>query len=108
MADGQSKQDVSAERKKQADQMKMRRALDDAYGALEGQKNIQSFTAFTFEEALDNQIERISGTSSRLRPNELDRVSKVRENLTEAITAIKKAPPESFLPVSSTRDVNTP
>lgn len=102
-----SNQAQSEERKKQALQMKMRRALDDSYAALEGQKNIQSFLAFSFEEALDNQIERISGADTRLRPNEITRVDRIKSNLTEAIASIKQIPPEAFLVAIKGRDVNT-
>lgn len=102
-----SKQEQSEERRKQSAQMKMRRVLDDAYGALEGQKCTQSFLAFSFEEALNNQIERLSGTSTRLRPNELERVTRVRDSLREAVAAIKQVPPEAFLATTSERDVNT-
>lgn len=102
-----TQQEQSEERQKQSAQMKMRRALDDAYGALEGQKCTQTFLAFSFEEALDNQIERISGTSTRLRPNEIDRVKRVRDSLTEAVAAIKQVPPEAFLIAIKGRDVNT-
>lgn len=83
----------------------MRRALDDAYGALEGQKATQAFLSFSFEEAMDNQIDRISGTSTRLRPNELDRVARIKSQLVEAVAAIKQVPPEAFMQKSD-RDVN--
>ncbi len=102
-----SEQDKLEERTKQTQQMKMRRALDAAYGALEGQKCIQSFTTYSFEEALDQQIEAISGTGSRLRPNELDRVERIRQDLVTAVASIKEVPPEAFLPKSEGRDVNT-
>lgn len=104
MASDQSK---SEEREKQAAQMKLRRALDDAYGSLEGQRTTQSFLAFSFEEAMSNQIERISGASSRLRPNELDRVERIRSNLVTAVEAIKKIPPEAFMATVDGRDVNS-
>lgn len=102
-----STQDHAEERKKQAAQVKMRRMLSDAYAALEGQKSIQAFTSFSFEEALDNQIDRISGSSSRIRPNELDRVARIEMGLQEAVKAIKQVPPEAFLEAISGRDVNT-
>lgn len=102
-----SQQEQAQERSKQSLQMKMRRALDDAYGALEGQKCIQTFSAFSFEEALDNQIERIAGASTRLRPNELDRVARTKSSVLEAVDAIKQVPPEAFMSEVPSRDVNT-
>lgn len=98
----------AAEQQKQQDQLKLRIALNDAYAALEGQKSVQSFLAFTFEEAISNQIDRLTGTSTRLRPNELDRVNNIQQTLTNAIAQIKQTPPEDFLEPNQGRDVNTP
>lgn len=103
-----SPQGLSTDQQKQQDQMKMREALGDAYAALVAQQNTQSFVAFTFEEAAANQLDRLTGPSTRLRPNEVDRVTRIRDNLTTAIAAIKKIPPEAFLEPNEGRDVNTP
>jgi hypothetical protein len=103
-----SDKDKSEERAQQTAQMKMRSAINDAYAALQGDAATQSFVAFTFEEAVDSQIERISGTSTRLRPNELDRVTAIQNNLTQAIQVIKQSPPSAFMAPDPTRDVNTP
>lgn len=102
-----TKEETAEEANKQQAHLKQRTALNNAYAAIEGQKSIQSFTAFTFEEALDNQIERIEGESSRLRPNELDRVKRVEEEVIKAAEEIKKIPPEQFLQQDESRDVNT-
>ena len=102
-----SDKDQSEERQKQASQQKLREAVGDAYAALQGQAAIQSFVAYTFEEAVSDQIDRISGTTSRLRPNELDRVKAVSQNLMQAVQATKKLPPSAFLTPDPQRDVNT-
>lgn len=102
-----SKEEKSEEAKKQQAHLKQRQVLNNAYAALEGQKSIQSFSAFTFEEALDNQIELIEGAGTKLRPNQLDQVKRVEEELVQAVTELKKIPPEQFLQPKEDRDVNT-
>lgn len=87
--------------------MQQREALNNAYAVLEGQKSVQSFSAFTFEEALDNQIELISGSSTTTRPNKLDYVKQVEQRLLTAVEQLKQVPPETFLEHSEDTDVNT-
>lgn len=86
---------------------RQRRALNNAYGALLGQQNIQTFQAFTFEEAVDLQIERIEGAGTTLRPNLLDRVTRVEQELLRAVEELKQVPPEQFMESDSGSDVNT-
>jgi hypothetical protein len=96
--------------KRQADQernLRQRESLQNAYAALLGQQSVQSFTAFTFEEAMDAHIEFIEGKDSKLRPNELNRVERVKSNVLRAIEEIKKIDPNEFVAASSTEDVNT-
>jgi hypothetical protein len=83
-------------------------ALGDAYGALVGQQSLQSFTAFTFEEAVDAQIERIEGTSSLKRPNALTRVQQIKQSVQRAVEVLKATPPEEFIEPNEAQDVNTP
>lgn len=87
---------------------RQREALSDAYGALVGQQSVQSWTAFTIEEALDAQIERISGASTSKRPNELERVDRIEQDALAAVAALRETPPEQFLESNSSQDVNTP
>jgi hypothetical protein len=87
--------------------LRQREALNNAYAALLGQAAIQSFQAFTFEEALDLQIQRIDGTSTQLRPNELDRVDRVEQQLLQAVDQLKQVPPEKFLQPKPGEDVNS-
>lgn len=84
-----------------------RRAVNNAYAALEGEKTVQSFAAFTFEDALDLQIERIEGEGTQLRPNELERVDEIEKNLIKAVQELKEVPVEAFLEADPERDVNT-
>lgn len=104
MATQQEKdQDANA----QSQSISQREALNDAYAALLGQQSVQSFTAFTFEEALDAQIERIEGAGTQLRPNQLGRVDRVEQRLLEAVEQLKQVPPEMFRDKSADQDVNT-
>jgi hypothetical protein len=85
-----------------------RQALSDVYSALEAEKTINSFSAFTLEEALDAQIERISGQSTKLRPNVLERVDSMESKLLQAAEQLKATNPEDFVEKNENGDVNTP
>lgn len=95
------------ESKLQQFNLSQRRALNNAYAALEGQKNTSTFAAFTFEDAVDLQIERIEGTGTELRPNELERVGKIEQEMIKAVAELAEVPPEQFLEPDPARDVNT-
>lgn len=86
---------------------RLRESISRAYARLLGEQVSKSFTAFTFEEALDAQIERIEGTSTKLRPNLLDRVKKIESEVVDAVKQIKALPPEEFTEVDTTLTVNT-
>jgi hypothetical protein len=91
----------------QSQNLLIREHLNNAYAAVEGQKAVQSFSAFTFEDALDQQIERIAGASTDTRPNELDRVSRVESDVVAAVAQVKALPPNAFVEPDDERDVNT-
>ncbi len=101
------KKDSNEESRLQQFHLNERRALNNAYASLEGQRNVLTFQAFTFEDAVDLQIERIEGEGTRLRPNELERVARIEGELLKAVTALKQVPPEDFLDADPDRDVNT-
>ena len=88
--------------------LSQRRAVNNAYGSLQGQAKAESFFAFTLEDAVDAQIERIEGTSTQQHPNLLDRTESVRQNLKQAVAQLKEVPPEKFLDINNTDAVNTP
>lgn len=92
----------------QSQNIELRIALNEAYAAVEGQKLVQSFTAITFEELADAQIQRISGSDTPERPNELNRVQRTLNNITQAVAKIKALPDDAFATQDSSRDVNTP
>jgi len=93
--------------KLQAQNLEIRENLNNAYAAVEGEKAVQSFSAFTFEDALDAQIERIIGAGTDVRPNELRRVDKIESNVISAVAKVKALPPSAFLEAKNERDVNT-
>lgn len=87
--------------------LSQRRAINNAYGSLLADQNTQTFVTFTFEDAVDLQIERIEGdTEGQLRPNLLQRVDRIEGTLLQAVEQIKKIPPEQFLEPNE-QDVNT-
>ncbi len=86
----------------------LRTALSDAYAAVQGAQTTQSFSAITFEELANAQIQRISGPSTQQRPNVLDGIQQILNNVTQAVAKIQTLPPESFLEPDALRDVNTP
>lgn len=94
------------DRGKQSDNRKLRTALNDAYAALEAEKYTNSAVAFTFEEAVDLQLQRLVGPGSRIRPSQRERVDKIELELVQAVEQIKQIPPEKFLR-STDLDVNT-
>lgn len=85
----------------------IRVALSDAYAAVQGDQQNQTFSALSFEECCQQQITAISGPDTQSRPNQLNAIQSVLNNLTQAVTQIMNAPPEQFLEPDSSRDVNT-
>ena len=92
---------------RQLQSIRQRESFNNAYAALLGQQNVQSFTAFTFEEALDRTIERIEGEDSELHPNQLKRVARIKDNILRAIEEIRNVDPEEFRLKNEGSDVNT-
>ena len=93
--------------KLQEQNLEIRERLSSAYAALEGQRSVDSFLAFTFEDALDAQIERIEGEGTVLRPNELGRVDKIESDVIAAVAKVKAMPADAFVEPKDERDVNT-
>lgn len=89
-------------------QQELRQSVNEAYAFIEGQKSVQAFTALTFEDLMDQQIERLVGKDNDARPNVLHRVDKVEQKIIKSVEQIKKLPPEFFKPQEQTDSVNTP
>lgn len=86
----------------------LRRSVANAYAFVKGREAEQSFASFTFEDAMDAQIERIEGKDSELRPNELNRIDRIENDIVSAVEKIKALPPELFNKADPSKDVNTP
>ena len=95
------------DKKEQEQNLELRKAIAGAYAFIEGQKSVQSFAALTFEDLVDQQIERIEGKGTALRPNVLDRVTAIENNVKNAVDKIKKLPSNAFAKPDSKNDVNT-
>ena len=84
-----------------------RESLQDAYSFVEGQKTVQSFTALTPEDCFDRFIERIEGQDTQSRPNVLNRILKVKNEVLATIEKVKAMPAEAFRDPQPEEDVNT-
>ena len=92
-------------RQKQADDF--REVLANAYAFVEGQKSIQSFTALTPEDCMDRFIERIEGKDTKSRPNVINRIAKIKNELAATIAKIKDLPDNEFRKQNDATDTNT-
>lgn len=101
---------MSNEEEKKVDELnfELRQNINDAYAFVEGAKNTQTVATVTFEDLMDQQIERLVGKDTTARPNPLHRIDKVVEQLTSTIAKIKSLPPEAFALRDTTDSVNTP
>lgn len=86
----------------------LRQVLSTAVGVVQGRQLADSFYAVTYEELADQQIERISGKSTTTRPNELERVAKIEQDILSLVAQVRNIPPEKFLESNTATDVNTP
>ena len=105
MTDNQSSQNEEEAKQELADEL--RRAVSSAYAFVRGQETNDSFLAITFEEVLDQQIERIEGEGTALRPNVLDRITKLKEDILAAVESIKAQPDDFFKAHDDAQDAVT-
>lgn len=85
-----------------------REKLQNAYSFVEGAKATQSFSALTPEDCFDRFIERIEGKDTPQRPNVLNRLEKVKNDVLATVAQVKAMPPEAFREAKPDQDVNTP
>lgn len=102
-----SEQEQAQEETTQKRTERQRTALNNAYAFVISDQATQSFLAFTFEEAMDLQIEEIEGEDTPERPNKLGRVNRVEEQVTAAVEQLKAVPDEYFPKANEEEDVNT-
>lgn len=86
----------------------LRRVINNSVGSVQGRQTSESFFAVTYEELADQQIERISGKGTTARPNELERVDRIEQDLLSLVEQVRNIPTDKFILSDSTQDVNTP
>ena len=86
---------------------RLHRVLNNGYASLLAQQNIQGFQSYSFEEALDDQIEAIEGEGLPLRANLLERVNRIEQELKDVVAQLKSAPAEQFVDPNPDEDVQT-
>jgi len=91
----------------QDDTIRQRLEISNGYAALLGQQTNQTFAAFTFEEALDQQIESIEGTGTEAHPNQLGRVARIKAQLIGSVDQVLALDPSKFNKITD-QVVNTP
>lgn len=91
----------------QEQSLELRIALNNAYAFVEGAKAVQSAASVTYEELLDQQLERIAGAGTSSRPNALNRIDKVLSDVQQAVAKIKSLPDDAFRDHNPETDVNT-
>jgi uncharacterized protein YdcH (DUF465 family) len=85
-----------------------RRVVSDAVGELRSAEIRDSYVSLSLEELVDQNIERLEGGTDPTSPSRLERVRKIREELSSKIDAMKDTPPEFFRRADAEGDVNTP
>jgi hypothetical protein len=86
----------------------LRQNINDAYAFVEGSKTTQTFAALTFEDLMDAQITTLTGPDTATRPNPLNRVTQILQNITNTVSQIKALPDDAFQARDDTDSTNTP
>jgi len=84
----------SASKKETRLKLQMREILSNAYAFVRGRQYTETIANITYEELLDKAIDRIEGTTgqSYVRSTLLDRVEKIKSEVSNAIDTVKKQP----------------
>lgn len=88
--------------------LRLRTIVSNAYAFVKGRETTQSFSAITFEDLAQAQIDRLSGKGTATRPNVIARIKGIEDQLLSFANQIKQTDPSAFLMADSTQDVNTP
>jgi hypothetical protein len=107
MADAPNTKTQNEEQASQDETIRQRLEISNGYASLLGSQSVQSFTAFTFEEALGLQIESISGQGTDTHPNQLGRVARIKMQLLQSVEQVLKVDPSKFNKKTD-QTVNTP
>lgn len=75
--------------------MQMREILAEAYAFVRGRQYMETAANLTYEELLDEAINRIEGTKGRkeIRSTLLERVQKIKQDISTAVDTVKSKPP---------------
>lgn len=84
-----------------------RRIVAAAVGELRSQEVRDSFVSLSLEELADLHVERLQESDDPSQPSRLDRIRKIRDDLTNNIEAMKDTAPERFRAHDPDSDVNT-
>ena len=78
--------------------LQMREILGNAYSFVRGRQYTASIANITYEELLDAAIHQIEGTEGRsdVRVPILDRIRKIKEEISQAVTTVKSIEPERW------------
>jgi hypothetical protein len=78
--------------------LQMREIIGRAYSFVRGRQYTETVANITYEELLDAAIDRIEGTKGRsdVRGTKLDRVNKIKEEISQAVDTVKKLPPNQW------------
>jgi len=85
--------------KKRLQILQLREALGNGYAFVRGRQYNQSVANITFEELIDQAVDRIEGTAGRsdVRATLLDRVKKIRQEVSSAVDTVKQRPPTDWV-----------
>lgn len=83
----------------------VRRTLQTSYAHIRSMEALVSFETLTFEEAADQEIERLSGSPASGRLSLKDRITRDAQQLRTIVEQLKKLPDEAFADVAN--PVNT-
>lgn len=86
--------------------LQLRQTISDAYAFVRSREVSSSFSAVTFEDLAQQQLERLSGNGTPTRPSYAARVEGVANAVRAAAEKIKSLPADAFK--NTNKNVNTP
>jgi len=77
----------------------MREIINNAYSFVRSREYTKQLANVSYEQLLDEAIEAIEGTPGKvpLRPKALERVKKIKEEITKAVDTVKARPPNEWV-----------
>lgn len=78
--------------------LQMREVIGGAYAFVRGRQYTETVANITYEELLDAAIDRIEGVKGRsdIRGTRLDRVEKIKAEISQAVDTVKSLPPSQW------------